>query len=342
MLQSEAYVNPAFCQKSEFFHNNNNNTDGNELKISDDQQEELILDGRFSPKKLDGVVYTIDNNTVEFTKSPNSILTDYQILKPLNDNNNVVDSNHSPITINNNGHRYEYIDGEEDIYITPDDHNERKLIINANPKRLSNPEATRKLYEILNTPPVRKKPKIVQKLTYDTEPSTPKNTAIITPIRPTIVFKNEPKVPEFVKVSQHGSLTVASFLMIICGMLTSGLCLYMVTVVGRMYYLDFSLMSGFACLLLGILGFKSRKSTRSPHRNYVTGYVVLSTFSLITCTGLIVLLIEQPKPGSPLADITSGAICGISGLSIILASAGSVISFCCKYPPSDTRVQCSF
>ena len=186
-------------------------------------------------------------------------------------------------TTTNNGHRYEYIEGDtDDIYSNNIVKNEPlveksepKLILNVNPNRLSNPEATRKLYEILNTPPVRKKPKIVQKLNFDNE--TPqgvqtiaKNTAVITPIRPTIVFRDEPKSPEL-KPVKSGSVTAASLLMTVCGILTSSLCLYMFTVVGRMYYLDFSLMSGLACLTLGILGFKSRKLVKSPHRNYISG-----------------------------------------------------------------------
>lgn len=71
----------------------------------------------------------------------------------------------------------------------------------------------------------------------------------------------------------------------------------------------------------------------------VSGYIVLSIFSLITCGVLLVMLIMQPKPGSPLADMTSGAVCGISVLSLLLAFGGIVASYCCKYPPPDNRVQ---
>lgn len=71
----------------------------------------------------------------------------------------------------------------------------------------------------------------------------------------------------------------------------------------------------------------------------IAGYIVLSVFSLLTCAGLLVLLFKQPKPGSPLADMTSGAVCGISVLSLVLASIGVVSSYCCKYPPPDNRVE---
>ena len=95
MLESQAYVNPAFCQQSEFLNNNNSSTPNNnnnhnvretvsdnEFKIRDDQEEELIIDGRFSPRKFDGVVYAIGNGKVEFSKSPISGGS-YHMLKPV-------------------------------------------------------------------------------------------------------------------------------------------------------------------------------------------------------------------------------------------------------------------
>ncbi|KAJ8962468.1 hypothetical protein NQ314_005703 [Rhamnusium bicolor] len=70
-----------------------------------------------------------------------------------------------------------------------------------------------------------------------------------------------------------------------------------------------------------------------------SGYLVLSVFSLLTCASLLVLLVMQPRPGTPLADITSGAVCSVSVLSLVLATTGVVSSYCCKYPPPDNRVQ---
>lgn len=72
---------------------------------------------------------------------------------------------------------------------------------------------------------------------------------------------------------------------------------------------------------------------------FVVGYIILTLCSLLTCVGLLVLLFMQPKPGSPLADMTSGAVCGISVLSLILATAGVMSSYCCKLPPPDNRVE---
>lgn len=75
------------------------------------------------------------------------------------------------------------------------------------------------------------------------------------------------------------------------------------------------------------------------HFLIITGYLLLTVFSLLTCAGLLVLLVMQPRPGTPLADMTSGAVCGISVFSLVLALTGIVSSYCCRYPPPDNRVQ---
>jgi hypothetical protein len=127
--------------------------------------------------------------------------------------------------------------------------------------------------------------------------------------------------------------------MTLCGGVTSGLCSYMMYVIGRSYFLDFGMVAGFTCLTLGVLGFRTRRCYWLPNRNYISGYIVLSVLSLLMCAGLLVLLVLQPKPGTPLADMTSGAVCGISVLSLVLASVGVMTSYCCKYPPPDNRVE---
>jgi len=40
---------------------------------------------------------------------------------------------------------------------------------------------------------------------------------------------------------------------------------------GRRYYLDFGVLSGFGSILLGFLGFRSRRWQWLPNRNYVSG-----------------------------------------------------------------------
>lgn len=108
------------------------------------------------------------------------------------------------------------------------------------------------------------------------------NTAVIAPICSSPVqsvysettFSN--KTESWMNISGHkapvqASLAVAAIMMMLCGGVSSGLCFYMVSVVGRMYYLDFGIVSGFACLLLGCLGFRSRNCHWLPNRNYISG-----------------------------------------------------------------------
>lgn len=40
---------------------------------------------------------------------------------------------------------------------------------------------------------------------------------------------------------------------------------------GRRYYLDFGVMSGFTCFLLGLLGLRARRQQLLPNRNYISG-----------------------------------------------------------------------
>ncbi|KAK4884769.1 hypothetical protein RN001_001040 [Aquatica leii] len=209
--------------------------------------------------------------------------------------------------------------------------------------------------KILRKTSLDRNPKAQQKLNYvlstRQQHQDKRHTAIVTPICSSPIqsvysettYSN--KSESWMNLSGqkqpvHATLTVAAFMMIICGGLTSCLCFYMVSFMGRLYFLDFGIVSGFACLLLGLLGCRSRNQYYwLPNRNYMSGYIILTLFSLLTCVGLLVLLFMQPKPGSPLADMTSGAVCGISVLSLILASAGVMASYCCKLPPPDNRVE---
>ncbi|ERL89899.1 hypothetical protein D910_07258 [Dendroctonus ponderosae] len=83
---------------------------------------------------------------------------------------------------------------------------------------------------------------------------------------------------------------------------------------------------------------RSRDVYWLPNRNYLSGYLVLTVFSLLTCAGLLLLLVYDPRPGTALADMTSAAVCGFSVLTLLLALTGVVSSYCCKYPPPDNRV----
>lgn len=73
------------------------------------------------------------------------------------------------------------------------------------------------------------------------------------------------------KPSSQAALAVAAFIMLLCGGLTTALCFYMISIMGRLYFLDFGVISGFTCLVLGLLGFRTRNCYWLPNRNYISG-----------------------------------------------------------------------
>ncbi|XP_053621276.1 uncharacterized protein spdo [Plodia interpunctella] len=169
-----------------------------------------------------------------------------------------------------------------------------------------------------------------------------RTTAVIMPRlaapAPSVYSDDTYKSLSLIKQGSRASLTVAAMMLTLSGGLTTGLSFYMMYSLGRRYYLDFGVFSGFTCFLLGLLGCRSRRQHLLPNRNYISGYIVLSSFSLLSAVGLILLLSLDPKPGTPLSDITSGAVCGVSLLSLSLASIGVFASYCCARDPPDNRV----
>ncbi|CAK1549017.1 unnamed protein product [Leptosia nina] len=172
-----------------------------------------------------------------------------------------------------------------------------------------------------------------------------KTTAVIMPrvahaASPSVYSEDTYKSISSIKTmsSAAASLTIAALMLTLCGGLTTGLSFYMMYSVGRRYYLDFGVLSGFTCFLLGLLGLRSRRNQLLPNRNYISGYIVLSTFSLLSAFGLLLLLSIQPKSGTALNDITSGAVCSISVLSLGLATVGILASYCCARDPPDNRM----
>ncbi|KAL0809803.1 hypothetical protein ABMA28_011299 [Loxostege sticticalis] len=168
-----------------------------------------------------------------------------------------------------------------------------------------------------------------------------KTTAVITPrvASPPSEYSEETyKSFTSLKPTSAAPLTIAALMLTLCGALTTGLSFNMMYTMGRVYYLDFGVLSGFTCFLLGLLGFRSRRQHLLPNRNYVSGYIVLSSFSLLSAFGLLLLLTIQPNPGTPLNDITSGAVCAVSILCLALASVGVLASYCCARDPPDNRV----
>ncbi|GBP03989.1 hypothetical protein EVAR_96559_1, partial [Eumeta japonica] len=82
----------------------------------------------------------------------------------------------------------------------------------------------------------------------------------------------------------------------------------------------------FTCLLLGSWDFG--RGSINCFRTEIT---------YLRCMPLI-LLCAQPRPGSALNDVSGGAVCALSALSLALASLGVFTSYCCRHPPPDNRV----
>lgn len=125
-------------------------------------------------------------------------------------------------------------------------------------------------------------PKAQQKLNYTIgHAQDRKHTAIVAPIcsspaqsvySETTYSKTESEINlSMKKPPVQGTLAVAALMMFLCGGVTSGLCFYMISIMGRLYFLEFGVVSGFTCLLFGILGFRTRNCYWLPNRNYISG-----------------------------------------------------------------------
>ncbi|KAL7050527.1 hypothetical protein ACKWTF_004115 [Chironomus riparius] len=86
-----------------------------------------------------------------------------------------------------------------------------------------------------------------------------------------------------------------SLLLMFCGVINSGLCIYMTSVssisalyTGRSIFLDIGIMSAFATVALSFLGFKYRHSDWLPNRHYISGMCLLiKNVHIATCTDKI-------------------------------------------------------
>ncbi|KAK6618528.1 hypothetical protein RUM43_013721 [Polyplax serrata] len=131
---------------------------------------------------------------------------------------------------------------------------------------------------------------------------------------------------------------LATIIHLITATATCGISFYLLSKMGRRYYLDFALIAGFINFTLGLLGFRSYCWRWLPNRNYVSGFIGLAAFSTFTCGGLSYLIVVKPMAGDPILDVMGGAICAVSVLTILLALTGLTMSGCCKAPPPDNRV----
>lgn len=75
------------------------------------------------------------------------------------------------------------------------------------------------------------------------------------------------------------------------------------------YYYDSAAGCGAFCALAGAS--RGLKKTCAG--------IALAALSTVTCAGLLLLATKSPKPGTPLHDVTAGALCGVSLLGAALA-----------------------
>ncbi|CAG5095922.1 Protein of unknown function [Cotesia congregata] len=101
----------------------------------------------------------------------------------------------------------------------------------------------------------------------------------------------------------------APLILVLVGILTCGLALYLSWTQGRQYYLDSAAGCGVCCALAGAC-----RSLRRPW----TG-LGLAGLSALSCAGLLLLAAKSPRKGTPLHDVTAGALCGVSLLGAALA-----------------------
>ncbi|XP_068980496.1 uncharacterized protein spdo [Bombus flavifrons] len=101
----------------------------------------------------------------------------------------------------------------------------------------------------------------------------------------------------------------APLLLVLVGILTCGLALYLSWTQGRRYYYDSAAGCGVCCALAG--------ACRTLRKTW-TG-LGLAGLSALSCAGLLLLAAKSPKSGTPLHDVTAGALCGVSLLGAILA-----------------------
>jgi peptidoglycan/LPS O-acetylase OafA/YrhL len=84
------------------------------------------------------------------------------------------------------------------------------------------------------------------------------------------------------------------------------------------YYFDSAIGCGACCALAG--------ACRSMRRTWTgLGLAGLAAFS---CAGLLLLATKSPRPGTPLHDVTAGALCGVSLLGAVLALLALIAPRC--------------
>ncbi|XP_014099670.3 uncharacterized protein spdo [Bactrocera oleae] len=207
------------------------------------------------------------------------------------------------------------------------------------------------------TPSERRVERTAQSLHYESVKTQGDRTmAVITPRITAHQSKIYPEVEEEDCSSIHGkstnttmpyqqkvanasiTLAIVSLMMVISNSMNSALIIYMIAHFGKSFYLQYSLVSAFSGVGLGFLGFRSRHCEWLPNRSYISGYILLTVFSLLKCCCLVVILVLDPYPGLPLHDVTTGVILGLSTFTIFFIGLGVIGSLWCYRPPPDNRV----
>ncbi|KAJ8684482.1 hypothetical protein QAD02_020274 [Eretmocerus hayati] len=130
-------------------------------------------------------------------------------------------------------------------------------------------------------------------------------TAVVPPLSPPASEANTTLISGTEKYERRN----APILLILVGILTCGLAIYLSSTQGRRYYLDSAVGCGALCALAG--------ASRSLRRTW-TG-LGLAGLAALSCAGLLLLAVKAPRPGSPLHDLVAGALCGVSLLGAALA-----------------------
>lgn len=133
-------------------------------------------------------------------------------------------------------------------------------------------------------------------------------------------------------------LCCVGFILLSSGAASVILAFYILAVGGRKYFLNFGAIAGFTSLVLGFLSWRTNKWKWLPHRNYLTGYILLGTFSLLNTACLGGTIYALNDESYALLDTLGGAVCGVSILIVCCSLIGVITSGCCHRPPPDNRV----
>ncbi|XP_065338173.1 uncharacterized protein spdo [Cloeon dipterum] len=141
--------------------------------------------------------------------------------------------------------------------------------------------------------------------------------------------------------SPYSVLNASTVTMVVCGTILIFLCFLGISESGRLYFWDLGLFCGSAYIIIGLLGMRTRYWTTMPNRNFLSGYIVLAVLSfLIMSTVLAMLVVRVSKAdANSVMDLLSGAVCGITVLTVLMTLIGLCSTRCCRTSPPDNRIE---